>query len=454
MNNTKEFENLAFAIIEDRATDEERATFSNLLKQDPAARREFAEQLRIHAFLTWQHGRADVPPASLESDLEAAVAPSMAPEAIQKKILTFPRRTAAVAAALVALLAGVVWLTYRSGTQGVGFEVLTASGVDFQQGESVVRDRLDMAGGALTFRLTNGVVIEARGPVSLELLDPMRLRILSGSVTADAGASGKGFTIETSSARVVDLGTRFAVGVNTAGDTDVAVFDGEVEVYKPEVQSIASNMLANLKQGEAVRVDRTQGMRRLAAVSLRDGALAIMDGNPGKSVVTSVTDNISTGNSNRFYAITPGGMKPGVRAYSTLGTPRWQSMPDAAFPEEILGADVIGTFPDDRRDADLHLTLDITRPATVYLLLDTRAPVPDWVKRRFTTTPMQLRCGPWTDASGTTKAAQRDDNGVAWVHYEIWRAEAPAGPFELGPPFESGNARKLAMYGVAVKARP
>lgn len=309
-----------------------------------------------------------------------------------------------------------------------------------------------MESGQVEFRLPSGVVVQTRGPLSLDLVDPMRLRLTRGSLTEDAGAEAKGFLVETANARVLDLGTRFGVSVG-GGETDVAVFSGEVEVHRPGAETSAQTKVVGLREGDAVRVDSKFYARRLAAVGLRDGEVAIMEGDAGKAVVARVLDNISGADFNRFYSIVPGAMAPGARAYSTLGRPRWQALEGAEFPGELRGADIVGTFSSDRLDPQLQFTPELRRPASVYLMLDARAAVPSWVREEFQSTALRLRCGPWADDSGTARTAERYAAGLGWVTYNVWKRDAEAGTITLGPPHPDGAARQFAMYGIAVKAR-
>ena len=79
-----------------------------------------------------------------------------------------------------------------------------------------------------------------------------RLVLHRGVVTATVPESASGFVIDTDSAHVVDLGTAFGVSVSHAGQTDVCVFEGEVEVSKPPVGR-KSQQTQLLREGEAIR---------------------------------------------------------------------------------------------------------------------------------------------------------------------------------------------------------
>jgi hypothetical protein len=71
-------------------------------------------------------------------------------------------------------------------------------------------------------------------------------------VTATIPESAVGFVVDTISAHVVDLGTSFGVSVGKDGQTEVCVFDGEVEVSSSKTSG-ASKVTQLVREGEAVR---------------------------------------------------------------------------------------------------------------------------------------------------------------------------------------------------------
>ncbi len=249
------------------------------------------------------------------------------------------------------------------------------------------------------------------------------------------------------------LGTSFSVSLSPDGNTDVAVFDGEVVLYRPNATKAAADKMANLREGEALRVNSRYEMRRLQAISLTDGALAITQGTRKRAVVTRVADNVTEADFHRFYSIHVGAMGPGARPYSTLSKPRWQAVEKMAFPEELIGADVVGTFSADRHDRELNLTLTLAKDATLYVMHDSRAEVPNWLQEGFQKTEHKLQCGPWVKAGGITQQAPKSPDGEGWILFNVWKKDAPAGTVTLGSPHPTKDTRSLAMYGIAAKAK-
>jgi hypothetical protein len=84
--------------------------------------------------------------------------------------------------------------------------------------------------GFVRIAFDNGASVALQGPARFELIDADHARLHHGCLTAHAPQLEDGFTIDTPTMNVVDRGTAFGISVSPAGDTDVAVFEGEVDV--------------------------------------------------------------------------------------------------------------------------------------------------------------------------------------------------------------------------------
>ena len=429
----EEFDTLCTSALEGSASDAQSERLQKILKEDPSARTHYLQQSRIHALLTWQSGQG-----SLE-------------ETAEEKTIQFPtwRRILPIAAALILFVGIIAFLNNRDTPQGVTFEIIKANGTtEFSLGDQLIQQTLKLASGSLTFKLDSGAIVEAIAPFEMKLHDSMHLSVLSGAVTVDVGEDAKGFVVDTMNTRVVDLGTRFGVAVG-GEDTDVVVFEGEVEIYKPNSDS----HITNLTSGEAVRIDSHWTAKRLAAVAISGESLAILGGNgTTPPTISRVSDDINDVGFHRFYSIHPRGMRENFRAYSTLGNPHWEAIPGKKFPGRLKGADALRTFSEDRKDPSLNLTIEVTESCTVYVMLDSRSSPPEWLQRDFTRLRPQVRSGPWNPISSVTKGLTPDDQGNLYVNYSIWAREISSpGPFTLGPPRRDNEPLNRAMYGVVVK---
>lgn len=438
MSEDESFQCLCQAQIEGTATDEDHAALVALMRRSESARRIYVEQMRVHAMLTWQHGRsqatlAEIPPPA-------------------NVVRWTPRRWMAIAAALMVFCGLAAWWQLAASRSGASFEVLAATDVSFRVGDQVKRKKIEIERGSLSFRLTSGAVVEVSGPAAVEFISPMHLRLLRGNLTADVGTQAKGFIVDTADARVVDLGTRFGVSANPEKPTDVAVFEGSVEIYKPTGEK-NQKPDATLNAGDAIRIDKAQKPVRLKMIAL--GANANSLGSQSSSdVISAVTDNVADTSFRGYYGLLRGGVGEGARVYTTGHTRTWHPMPGDTFPAELVGADGICTFDVDRKDAGLQITLHVSRACDLYVMTDARAPTPDWIQRDFTDTGYRLRSGPWIPR-GTPQNdfAHFYKDPAAYVPCAVWKKRiSVASPVVLGSPLAQGKGRIPAMYGLAVKA--
>ena len=471
MNNDRPtFERLCHAVLEGSASEEELEQFRERLHSNAADREAYYQQAQIHALLIWKNGRAAVPESLVLAPIDYSSPSDIIPFPFRK--LPPFRKALLAAAAAVTLLSGLsFWLVPDRDhkdlslaiQKGVSVDILASAGSPYQVGQRVMLQRLEIQTGSLRFRISSGAVLDLEGPVSLEFLNPMRLRLKRGSINTDVGNEAKGFVVETPTANVLDIGTRFGTSVCADGSTDIAVFEGEVQVYRAGLPLTQESRLASLVEGEAARMSaRDAKLERLNMLTLKGGRLQVRGLNsPDSPVVQKVSDNIKKANFYRCYSITPEGMADGALASLTLKAHlqlKWHAMPGQPFPEELKGADLIGTFQSfakrERGEPSKNdISLDLSRPCAVYVLFDTRATPPDWLQRDFRDTGLRLRSGPWGKSASETIDIEPDANGELNVTHSVWRRDVLSpGIVKLGPPGISGKGYPYAMYGVAVKA--
>ena len=133
-------------------------------------------------------------------------------------------------------------------------------------------------------------------------------------------------------------------------------------------------------------------------------------------------------------------------------------MPGQVFPQELKGADLIGTFQSFAKrkrgeSSKNDIRLELSRPCAVYVLFDTRATPPAWLQRDFRDTGLRLRSGPWGKFAREVKDLKPDAEGELNLTHSVWRRDVlSAAAVTLGPPGIPGKGYPYAMYGVAVKA--
>lgn len=130
-------------------------------------------------------------------------------------------------------------------------------------------ERLDLRTGYARIEFTSGASVILHGPASFETLAGDMGRLVSGRLSGRA-ANGN-FTLLTPNAEVIDLGTEFGVSIDDLSNTDVCVFDGEVDVnvVSPSGQPEINDAL-RLTEGMAVRLGPNGAVNDAADVRRSD----------------------------------------------------------------------------------------------------------------------------------------------------------------------------------------
>ncbi len=120
---------------------------------------------------------------------------------------------------------------------------------DCSQGDVIGKGLLELEVGIVRLDFANGAMVTLQGPARFEIIGEGRTRLESGILTASIPQSAVGFEVITPAVDVVDLGTAFGVSVGADGETDVCVFEGEVEVSLTE----GAETPQLVREGNAVR---------------------------------------------------------------------------------------------------------------------------------------------------------------------------------------------------------
>ncbi|MEM9366583.1 MAG: hypothetical protein AAGD07_11355 [Planctomycetota bacterium] len=135
----------------------------------------------------------------------------------------------------------IATLAYTSHARWSGEEHLT--------GDSISQGKMRLEVGLARLDFRNGATVTLQGPAEFEILSTDRTVLNSGILTASIPESAIGFEVVTPAMDVIDLGTAFGVSVGADGETDVCVFEGEVEVSLNE-RADAPRLV---REGSAVR---------------------------------------------------------------------------------------------------------------------------------------------------------------------------------------------------------
>ena len=423
-------------------TEDEAAALQTRLKADTDLRRLYLHYMNLDVALEAQAGSRD----RVIDLLRAAPLTQHKPAG-----RWFSWRPLAAAAAIFAF--GL--LAFGWSRRGVEVEVVQTSGTVSEEwvvGHKARLNHVALVRGSVQIRLSSGVLLDVSAPMEMKLVNDMHVQVLSGRITADVGENGKGFVIETPQARVVDLGTRFGVDASDSALTSVLVFQGQVEVYEKG----ATQPVALLNTGEGLRLDNHRRASRIVSVSGTDATNGWTATTPpaAPALISAVRDSMAANEEaakkwpslRNFYRIVPGGLRDGALAFSDEAD-EWSDV-----PASLVGADQVRTFAVDGFNWFMKLTIEVTRPVELYVLVDQRNPVPEWVSTDFTDTGETITLN-FKPAHAKGQVAKR-------LPYSIWkRAVHTAGEVTLGAPYPNPPADKKSfspnrMFGVAAKALP
>jgi len=107
-----------------------------------------------------------------------------------------------------------------------------AAASDHFVGKGLQRGLFKLDGGRAQVRLDNGVELSIKGPAEFDIFGLDHLALMAGRVTANVPPRAIGFRIDTPDMEVVDLGTEFALRVDSTGESRLHVLEGEVEARK------------------------------------------------------------------------------------------------------------------------------------------------------------------------------------------------------------------------------
>ncbi|MEK0445322.1 MAG: hypothetical protein RLZZ399_643 [Verrucomicrobiota bacterium] len=415
----------------------EEASLVERLEKDPEAMAWFAQRALLHTGLHTSLRRRSLQHSALV-DLRHH-------STVQSK-LAWIRLGVGMAAASV-FAAGLLWL--NTAYAGVRVEILASRDcpqAEFREGMIRRLKTLELAQGNLHLRLPSGVSLEISSPATLNLLDPMHVRLLNGRVTADVGDRGKGFVMETPQARLVDRGTRFGVDASDPLRTDVIVLQGKVEVYDSS-QKDPKTTPTVLKAGNAVSVVQRR-VSRIVSISGTGGAneWSARTPNASDTLVSEVRDNLTGDFPSLYnhYRIVPKGLQERTLAYADRAD-EWHSL-----PPELVGADLIRTFNVDSFNWWLKVSLTLQRPCTVYVFAYEKNPVPEWLSAEFENTGQTIALDVFDQPASVAKPR-------TW-QFCVWKKEvSKPGELVLGhpyadPPADRKSFRPSRMYGIAVRA--
>ena len=340
-----------------------------------------------------------------------------------------------------------------TGLGGVRWQM--ASGARQMLSRCAIGDRLQLRGGSAELTFDAGAQVTVFGPADFEITSATSIRCRRGRVTTLVDHRGKGFSIETPQAKVVDLGTQFGLQISDKGETEVVVFQGSIDLsYSPRADAVDASG-RRMQQGDALRLMNTGAIERLMSVQRNSfmSAAKVAGLRPVEPVIADVRDNIRKADSIKSYQIVRGALEEDSLAFVDRNH-QWNGVEAKGMPRFLLGADYIMPFNDDKFVRELEIKVRVLRPATLYVFLDNNMAVPNWLRKDFTDTGLDigLDCAKteWhRDHSLDVGPGKSID-----FRFSIWKREIKQpGTVTLGglepPEFRSQG---FNMYGIAAKA--
>ena len=104
---------------------------------------------------------------------------------------------------------------------------------------------MELQSGLVKIAFDEGIDVVIEGPARYRIVDSFVIALEYGRLYAYVNASGKGFTVETANARIVDLGTEFGVQAGDEGSTELHVFAGETTLISGTPNSTRHKQFVN-----------------------------------------------------------------------------------------------------------------------------------------------------------------------------------------------------------------
>jgi ferric-dicitrate binding protein FerR (iron transport regulator) len=248
----KELESLLMEMTDGEISSEQRHRLDELIRQHPAAKQQYLEYCQVHTMLAWEHGvLGDLQLPNLSDTPEL---PSALHLRSSRRVIAITLAVLVTAASLLVVLnwpdtapqrdnvvPAIATLAYTSHARWGSEERALGAGMG--------KGKLHLEVGLARLDFRNGATVTLQGPAEFEILSTDRTILSSGILTATIPESAVGFEVVTPAMDVVDLGTAFGVSVGADGETDVCVFEGEVEVSR----SASEDVPQLVREGNAVR---------------------------------------------------------------------------------------------------------------------------------------------------------------------------------------------------------
>jgi len=411
---------LTLAYQREDATAEERARLERLLLDNPQAvswyLRAVEDSLTLRAAAAKRAteplrnaddcGHCIVTPLEAADDGAAVVlrdGASTSPTEKQSNWIHTARLWAAPVAAACVLLAvaGVLWWIASDKAAGnvAGLlnshvaRIVNVSNVEWAGGAKKFEEwsfvepgeTLRIERGLVNLFLDNGAELLVEGPADVDLVSLKLIYARKGKLAVRVSPSAVGFSVQTPHAVVIDRGTSFGMSIDEVSGTDVVVYEGIVDL---DVIGQNAPPRRRLGGGEALSVSRNGELSRITTVEstkFLEPPQVRAAGARTEPVITSVSDNVRSLETTKYYRVIPTGFREDSKAYVDRQH-EWNGVDQRGLPPFLLGGDYVMTYNDDKIVTEFEIAVGIGQPASLYVIIDDRVPPPEWLTRDFVDT--------------------------------------------------------------------
>lgn len=261
-----EFEKLLANFVDDRLTTEQSQRLAEIIQSDPEARALYLEHCRMHATLAWEHGVLGGFEFPDDETAENTTDSLLIEFPIWKRWsrpLTIAASFAFVALVLWTAVVPQVKRSLWNSSEVLGSVIRKSGGqlsvenlnLTLEQGDTLRPGSYVFSEGLTQFVLSNKVEVLVEAPAHFRIESPLMMELMQGRLSANVPPEGHGFTVITPNAEIVDFGTEFGVEVGSDQQSEVHVFEGEVEVKTEEWSDEPVRLLGD----QATRVDTEAG---------------------------------------------------------------------------------------------------------------------------------------------------------------------------------------------------
>jgi hypothetical protein len=144
------------------------------------------------------------------------------------------------------------------------------------ENEIINQGPFDLSDGYAQVKLNNGVTLILEGPVNMTFQSDKAITINEGSVVATVPLANKNFTINTPTAQFTESGVEYAVTVDSQGDSQVHVLQGNVKAQG------SNNNILSLSENQARTFDIKEQI-----TTIKNNPEKYMRALPGKSSINT-----------------------------------------------------------------------------------------------------------------------------------------------------------------------